>query len=396
MKKHIVAILAGIYLFSSVKVAHANPNESDPTTQAPITTTVTEKVNSTEQADVIGETTTNETTEVTAEKTPVSEEELKETAGVIPGTILYKLERAIEDLNIAITKSEEKLAALKSQYAVERAAEAAILTENGDFDMADKAVEEYMETIASVSEHLNTAIEAKDEAVETMGKLTEAFASSQNILKVVLDKAPEDAKAMVEEALNNQDGAISAIQGFYAAKNAFFAAKQEFAVAKKELKAARESGNEEAIKAAEAKVAEAEAYKDEMEALKDAAEKSKEEVKSLVEKTEKLIKKSTEHVEKANEKMDKLSEQEDKDEDKEIKEDKKAKEESKKSEKQVKEEIKKQEEKAREELKKQQENTREEKKKVEEKQREQLKKEQEKRKDEMKKAEEKNKANNKN
>jgi signal transduction histidine kinase len=196
------------------------------------------------------------------------------------------IERAlssIENLELAITTSEESLAALKAQFAEERAAEAAILTENGETELADDAAEEYMETIASAADHLNNAIEQKDEATAAMNELIDAYAKSQSILQVVLDKAPESAKAVVQEALNNQDGAISAIQGFYAAKSAFFAAKQELEAAKQELESARASGDEEAIKAAETKVASAEAYKDEMEALKDAVDKFKEVVRALVE-----------------------------------------------------------------------------------------------------------------
>lgn len=51
---------------------------------------------------------------------------------------------------------------------VERAAEAAVLTEDGEDELADKVAGEYMENLASATEHLNTAIEAKDEAVEAL------------------------------------------------------------------------------------------------------------------------------------------------------------------------------------------------------------------------------------
>jgi hypothetical protein len=361
MRRHIVALLVGIFLFSSAKIVYAS--QPDTTAQASVTAAAAE------QTGTAGETSGPENN-VTApsgtsiEAAPVSGEEIKQTAGILPGTILYRLERSIENLELAITTSEESLAALKAQFAEERAAEAAILTENGETELADDAAEEYMETIASAADHLNNAIEQKDEATAAMNELMDAYAKSQSILQIVLDKAPESAKAVVQEALNNQDGAISAIQGFYAAKSAFFTAKQELEAAKKELEAARASGDEEAIEAAEAKVASAEAYKDEMEVLKDAAEKSKEEVKALVEKTEELIAGAKDNLEEVNEKMSEASGE--KIDDEETDKDDGAKEELKKAEEKSREEFKKAQEKSREELKKAREKAREELKKAQE------------------------------
>jgi hypothetical protein len=317
LKKHIIATLVGVYIFSSTNIAYANQDLIGSTAKTAVTSTTTDLIN-------IISTTTNEKSSEIAKNdkiikiTVVSEQKVKEIAGVLPVTIIYKLERTIESLKLVMAISEEKLGTLKSQYALERAAEAAVLTGKGKVEMADKATEEYIEALSSAAVHLNKAIESKDEEVETMKELTEAFASSKTILQIVLVNSPENVKKAVEEVLKNQGEKILAIQGFYAAKIALIAAK-------KELKAALESGNEEEIKIAEVKLVLAEVNKYEMEALKDASEKSKEEVKALTEETEGLIDNSTKHLEKADEKIGKLSEPRGK----EIKEDNKNKEEEK-------------------------------------------------------------------
>lgn len=296
---------------------------------------------------------TSETTSV------VTEDEITNEAGVLPDSNFYRLERAVEELQIAITQSEEKLAKLLAEFGTERAAEAVVMVNQGNEELAGQATAEYIEMLSSAAAHIENAIKAKDKAVVTVENLNEAYKKSEDILKTILTKVPDESKAAIEKALENQDKEIAAVNGFYAAKDAFFAVKEEFQKAKKELEAARKSGDLEAIKIAEQKVAEAEALKNELEALKDAADASKEEVKHLVEQAEKRIEQGFKQIEKANEKMDEVQE--------------KALEESKKIEEKSREEMKRAEEKAREEAKKTEEKAREAAKRTEERAREELK-----------------------
>ena len=289
--------------------------------------------------------------------------EIENSAGVLPNSSFYSIERKIEELQIAITQSEEKLAALKAQFATERAAEAVILVNDGEEDLANEAATEYMEMLASATAHLNNAIEAKEEAVQTLETLNESYKVSEEILTSLLEKAPESAKTIIENALTEQDKAIAAVNGFYAAKGAFFAAKKELEAAKRELETAKKSSDAEAIRLAEEKVKAAEALKDELEELKDSADTSKETVKHLVEQVEKRIELGIKQVEKANEKIEKVEETALEDA---IKIEEKSREAIKKAEEKAREEAKKAEEKALEETKKLEEKAREEAKKAEE------------------------------
>ncbi|MBC2722267.1 MAG: hypothetical protein HGJ97_06240, partial [Desulfosporosinus sp.] len=200
--------------------------------------------------------------------TVVSLKEIEDSAGVLPDSNFYSLERKIEELQIAITQSEEKLAKLMSQFATERAAEAVIMANEGEVELVSIATDEYVKMLASATAHINNAIKAKDEAVQTVENLNESFKRSEEILQTILDKVPEEAKDAIENALNNQDKEIAAVNGFYAAKDAFFAVKKEFEKAKQELEVAKKTGDAEAIKNAEQKVEEAEALKNELEELK--------------------------------------------------------------------------------------------------------------------------------
>jgi chromosome segregation ATPase len=240
--------------------------------------------------------------------TEVKQKEIGDSAGVLPDSHFYQLERKLEQLKLAITKSEEKLAVLKAKYANERACEAVIMTNKGKVEFANQATAEYIKLLASATKHINTAIEVKEETVQIIEVLNESHKTSEEMIKIVLDKTPVDSKTAIESTLAEQDKALVAVNEFHAAKEAFFQAKEQFKQAKQELKVAKKSGDAEAIKIAADKVKQAESLKDELESKKDAAEFSKEQVECLFRQAEKGIKLGMDQIEKANKEMDKVKE----------------------------------------------------------------------------------------
>lgn len=289
MKKKIAALALAIYLTGVPGTAIASPdviaNEKQMTSIA-----------------------TSPTYGEAPSKAVVTITEIEDSAGILPDSLFYNLEREIEKLKIAITTSEEKLAALKAEYATERAAEVVIMVSEGEEELASEATEEYIKGLDSAAIHINNAIKAENDAEKTLEALNVAYKRSGDILKSILEKAPKDVRVNIEAALNEQDKAISVINGFHAARKAFFAAKDQLKDAKSELKAAKGSGDAEAIRVAEEKVRVAESLKDELETLKDSADSSKEEVKHLMKQVEKRTEKGMRQIEQATEKMEKLEE----------------------------------------------------------------------------------------
>lgn len=265
--------------------------------------------------------------------TSADENAITDSAGILPTSPFYGIERAIEQLQIAITRSQEKLAALKAQLANERAAEAVVMANEGKDELAGEATVEYVQMLALAVNHINNAIEAKDEAVKTLDALNKSYTNSQELLKSLLENASTSTKKVIEAALTEQDKAVTAINDFYTAKKAFFYAKDQLKIAQIELQAAKKSGEAAAIKAAEEKIQTAEAVKDELEAIKDAAEKAKEEVKNLEEQAQKLVETGIKEVEKADDTIEKITENETKDADKQV--DKAKKEEGKQQKKEA-------------------------------------------------------------
>ena len=276
----------------------------------------------------------------------VFEGSIENTAGILPDSMLYGLERALERLQLAITSSENRLATLQAKFAMERASESVIMTTKGSHELAEKAAKEYQDTLAAATEHLNKAIEASATADKALAAVSKAYTNSELVLKTVLEKAPESTKLKWEKVLAHQDLNIEAVEKFYTAKVNFFAAKEEFEAAKKALAAARKSGKDAEILAAEVALETAELEKNRLEAIKDELEVAKEEIKQIIEDAEKALEQADQQLEKANEAMDKAEEKSAKDAEKAAE---KAQEQLKKADEKAKEEAKKAAEKVREE-----------------------------------------------
>lgn len=206
----------------------------------------------------------------------IFEGNMENTAGTLPDSLLYGLERALERLQLAITRSQDRLATLQANHAMERVAESVVMTNKGSHALAEKAAKEYQETLAAATEHLNKAIEAAGKADKALAAVSKAYKNGELVLRTVLEKTPESAKLKWENVLARQDLTIEAVAKFYEAKGDFFAAKEDFEAAKKALAVARKSGDDALILAAEAVVESAELEKDRLEALKDEADVAKE------------------------------------------------------------------------------------------------------------------------
>jgi hypothetical protein len=225
VKKHVVVILTVIYLFSYSQITFAKPSQTSINILAAVTTKSTEQIDAAKDTNVQvnSESVQNDTS---LKRKALAPKELKKTAGVLPGAIIYKLERAIEALKLFFTKNEEKLAVLKAEYAVERAAEATFLIENGKSDRLDKAAEEYLKTLTSSTEHLKKAldkvpektkeeikalVEISEKMIENITKLSEqkdegkgeykkieVDVKARNELKIIEEKAKEELRKQDE------------------------------------------------------------------------------------------------------------------------------------------------------------------------------------------------------
>lgn len=202
----------------------------------------------------------------------------KEKAGITPDSLLYTIDKAVDQLRLVLANSEEKKAEVNADIAQERLGESEVMTEKGKVELALKALEEYNQKITEAANKLQevvanlqaTTLETGDEAIEnekedkleqSIVDLEKAIQGIQEKSLVVLDSlkgvVSEESTEAVKEIIEEQTTHKEAVANFVKERHEFNAAKKSLNMAKVALKKVEKSGNEEAVKAAQEKLAEA-------------------------------------------------------------------------------------------------------------------------------------------
>jgi uncharacterized protein YeeX (DUF496 family) len=195
----------------------------------------------------------------------------KEDAGVTPDSLLYIIDKAVDDLRVLIANTEEKEAIVNADIAQERLGESEAMAEEGKAELAEDALEEYNEKITEATEKLQEVIvnneeDADSEEESTDSKLEQSIADLEKAIQevqqkslVVLDNLkdviPEESTKAVEEVIEEQTAHKEAVAKFVAERHEFNAAKKSLNMAKVDLKKVEKGGNQEDVKAAQDKLA---------------------------------------------------------------------------------------------------------------------------------------------
>jgi hypothetical protein len=199
----------------------------------------------------------------------------KEEAGITPDSLLYVIDKAVDDLRVVLAGSEEKEAAVIADIAEERLGESEVMTEAGKVELAQKALEEYNKAITEAAAKLQevvvnlgtTSEESSDVAVEENkdSKLEQSIVDLEKAIQGVQEKSlvvlsslkdvvAKDSVEAVEGVIEQQTAHKEAVANFVAERHEFNAAKKALNMAKVALKKVEKGGSEEAVKAAQDKL----------------------------------------------------------------------------------------------------------------------------------------------
>lgn len=199
---------------------------------------------------------------------------LKEQAGITPDSILYPIDKALDDLKISIATTEEKKVEAMTEVAQERLGESQVLIEKGKEEAANTSIEEYQQKIneaAEVVENINnTTNTTNEEQEEKQNKDVNEIGSivlnrqekAIEVLKEIQKKVGEESKESISKVIEMQVAKKEAVKNMVQKRHELNISRQAMQQAKIELKKAIKTGNEDLInKARENLVAKEELFK---------------------------------------------------------------------------------------------------------------------------------------
>lgn len=194
---------------------------------------------------------------------------LADKAGITPdNTILYPIDKSLDDVKVSIASGEEKEAEALVDVAEERLGESEVLADKEETELSTQALNEYTDKMAEAQDKLDAAIDEASSSttvsavkLEELEKLASSIASRQmnsiEVLKNIEGKVSENAKETIAQVIEMQTRKKEAIMAVAKERQALLESKKAVKEAEKKLQEAKKAGDEEAIKAAETTLSEA-------------------------------------------------------------------------------------------------------------------------------------------
>lgn len=188
---------------------------------------------------------------------------LADKAGITPdNTILYPIDKAIDNLRIKLAFDDDKKAEVLANVAEERLGESEVMSNKGNTDLANQAMNEYSNKMAGAQDKIANAIdEASDSTTDGAAKLDQlktvetAINNDQTysieVLKNIENKVSGNAKETIAQVIEMQTRKKEAIAAVIKERQTLLQYKIAVKAAEKNLEQAKKSGDEQAVKTAE-------------------------------------------------------------------------------------------------------------------------------------------------
>jgi hypothetical protein len=196
--KKIIAIVVTLSMVLSVPV-FADTNSPVETTQTTQTTETTETTEATEATTVTAEATTTTTTVNTEAE-----------AGITPDSILYSLDKLMEEIQLALVTDAVKEAELLAKIAQERLAESNEMADEEEVELTQKALEEYKDNLEEAVKLIETAMEDGKAVAAAMDAIQDANLKDAAAIEKILASIPEEFRDEVKAEIEDLAAATEA------------------------------------------------------------------------------------------------------------------------------------------------------------------------------------------
>lgn len=189
------------------------------------------------------------------------ESTLKAEAGITPDSILYPIDKAIDNLKIALSFSDEAKAETLVTVAEERLGESEAMVQEGKTDLVDEAIKGYNDNMEEAGEIFETVLENKgastdEKTTEKLEELEKTIQAKQmkslQVLTNLQSKLGDKAKEVIARVIEMQTAKKEAVKAMVEERHRLNALRKSMNEAKGALQKAKEAGDAAAIEAAQA------------------------------------------------------------------------------------------------------------------------------------------------
>jgi hypothetical protein len=122
--------------------------------------------------------------------------------GVTPGSVLYGLDKALERIELALSRGSERKAQVHLKHANERLAEIKVLSEEGDTTHIDEAEEGFEADIENAAAEIENAKGIGANVSALVKEVEYSWDKHVMVLTLVLEKVPDQAKEAIQRNID--------------------------------------------------------------------------------------------------------------------------------------------------------------------------------------------------
>lgn len=180
-------------------------------------------------------------------------------AGITPDSILYPVDRAIDNLKITLTFGNENKSKVLIKIAEERLGEGQAMSDENKTGLMKEAIEDYNNKMNEACDKIQTAsadakINNDENKSEELSKTAETINLKQEksivVLKALESKVSDSAKSAIENVIKMQTAKKESVANMVAKRHELNAARKAYHAAEVELKKVTKTGDAAAIKTA--------------------------------------------------------------------------------------------------------------------------------------------------
>ena len=180
-------------------------------------------------------------------------------AGITPDSILYPVDKAIDNLKITITFGNENKSKVLVEIAEERLGESQVMSDENKTGLMKEAIEDYNNKMSEACDKIQTAstdakVNNDENKSEELSKTAETINLKQEksieVLKALESKVSDSAKSTIENVIKMQTAKKEAVANMVEKRHELNAARKAYHAAEVELKKVTKTGDAAAIKTA--------------------------------------------------------------------------------------------------------------------------------------------------
>lgn len=131
-------------------------------------------------------------------------------AGITPDSVLYPLDKLVENVQLSLTSDPVDKAALLDADATERLGESEVMVDEDKTELGAQTLDAYQQTLDKASDEVDQAIQSGEDVTAVVNQLSDSVDSNAEVVENVESQLPADQQDAITQNVDDSTAEIQA------------------------------------------------------------------------------------------------------------------------------------------------------------------------------------------